>query len=410
MGTQKCYSGYKSYQYLEKGRDYKDFKLAKEIERVEPYLVPLSKSEEKRAEDLLRECIVISLHDHPVIFPEDMSELFEYIRQGREFMGYEGLSVSGLDAVFDALWDGFCFITSKMGWKWSDVIYDLGMKLCDIAHQNFVIRAEGVADIIEAHNEGKVALIPYLEASTMIENEVDRIDILYGLGVRMMGIVYSESNALGSGLKEDKDGGLTYFGREAVKRMNKLGMAIDISHTGDRTALDVIEESKKPVFLNHTGARALWNIKFLKPDKVLRACAEKGGIIGIMGCPKTTATKKHPEQSIESYMEHFEYCVELVGIDHVGFGPDIFFGDHVALQRILTKFLALEQGKTEEKEKVEVEYVKGLENPSEAFLNIVRWLVKHGYTDQEIEKVLGGNALRTLKEVWNFFPLDKHKK
>ena len=74
----------------------------------------------------------------------------------------------------------------------------------------------------------------------MIENEVDRLDVLYGFGVRQIGIAYSEANYLGSGLKERGDGGLTYFGEKAVERMNKLGIAIDISHSGDRTALDVI--------------------------------------------------------------------------------------------------------------------------------------------------------------------------
>ena len=87
-------------------------------------------------------------------------------------------------------------------------------------------------NIFRAHREGKIALVPSLEASTMIENEVDRIDILYGLGIRMMGLVYSESNLLGSGLKENSDGGLTYFGRQAIERMNKIGMAIDVSHCG----------------------------------------------------------------------------------------------------------------------------------------------------------------------------------
>src|SRR3546814_7775453 len=79
----------------------------------------------------------------------------------------------------------------------------------------------------------------------MIENEVDRLDVLYGFGVRQMGIAYSEANTLGSGLKERGDGGLTFFGERAVKRMNQLGIAIDISHSGDRTCVDVIKASDR---------------------------------------------------------------------------------------------------------------------------------------------------------------------
>jgi len=397
MGLHKRYDGYKSYDYLEKGVDYQYFRLAKEIGRVEQYTVPVSESEEEKVWKILDKHVVISLHDHPRVLPEDITQLFEFNRAGREFTGYEGLSVSGLDAVFDNLLDGSCFITSKMGWKWTDIIHDLGMKLCDIAHQNLVIRGEKVADIERAKESGQIALIPSLEAATMIENEIDRIDILYGLGVRMMGITYSQANSLGSGLSEKQDGGLTNLGREAVKRMNKIGMAIDISHCGDRTALDVIDVSQKPVFISHAGARALWNIKRLKPDEVLKACAEKGGVIGIEAAPHTTVTQQHPRHSIDSFMEHFEYCVNLVGIDHVAFGPDTNFGDHVGLHKLFRQYLAI---KTQVPGIEEVEYVKGLENPSECFPNIVRWLVKHGYTEEEIAKVIGGNILRVLREVW----------
>lgn len=397
MGTNKIYSGYKAYQYLEKGKDYKEFSLAKEINRVKPFKVPLSTSEEERAKALAEKYIVVSLHDHPVVWTDDMGDVFDYNREGRHVTAYKGLSTSCLDAVVDNLMDGICTITSKRGWKWNDVLYDLGMRLCDLAHQDFVIQCREVADIVKAHNEGRIALIPAVEGSAMIENEVDRIDILYGFGVRMMGLVYSESNALGSGLKEKKDGGLTYFGHEAVERMNKIGMAIDVSHCGDVTSLDTIEASKFPVFITHAGARALNDIKRLKPDDVLHACAEKGGVIGIEAAPHTTITEKHPEHTIESVMEHFEYTKELVGIDHVGFGPDTLYGDHVALHHAFTEHLSIRQAFTHHEE---VEYVKGMENPSEASWNIMRWLVKHGYSDEEIEKVIGGNTLRVLRKVW----------
>ncbi|MBU7025717.1 MAG: membrane dipeptidase [Theionarchaea archaeon] len=397
MGTNKKYSGYKAYQYLEKGKDYKEFSLAKEIERVESYKVPLSRSEEERVADIAEKYIVVSLHDHPVALTDDMGDVFDYNREGRHVTAYKGLSTSCLDAVFDNLMDGICTITSKRGWKWNDVLYDLGMRLCDLAHQDFVIQCRKVADIVKAHNKGRIAVIPTVEGSAMIENEVDRIDILYGFGVKMMGLVYSESNALGSGLKEEKDGGLTYFGHEAVERMNKIGMAIDVSHCGDVTSLDAIEASRLPVFITHAGARALNDINRLKPDDVLHACAEKGGVIGIEAAPHTTITERHPEHTIESVMEHFEYTQELVGIDHVGFGPDTLYGDHVALHHAFVEHLSIQQAFTHHEE---VEYVKGMENPTEASWNIIRWLVKYGYSDEEIEKVIGQNALRVLKKVW----------
>jgi len=400
MGRNKQYKGYRSYQYLRPGVDYKAFDLVKEIERVTPYKLELTPQEEKRTERLIADNILISVHDHPSVMPEDASKIWEYEAQGREVTGYEGLSVSGLDAVFDNMTDGTGPITSSMGWKWSDIIFDLGMRLCDVAHQDFAIRCERVEDIMRAHREGLVAIAFALEASTMIENELDRIDILYGLGIRMMGLVYSESNSVGSGLKEDRDGGLTFFGRQVVKRMNQLGMAIDLSHASDLTCLDAIEVSEKPVFITHAGARALWDSPRLKPDSVLRACADRGGLIGIEAAPHTTVTKAHPKHCLDSFMEHFEYCVDLVGIDHVAFGPDVLFGDHVKLHHAFAAHMSIDQSRSKKQKEEQVPYVEGLENPSEAFANIVRWLVKHDYSDEDIVKAIGGNALRVLSDIW----------
>ncbi|MFC2011243.1 dipeptidase [Chloroflexota bacterium] len=399
MGLNKKYSGYKSYDYLEKDIDYKAFKLAKEIDRVEPYLIPLTTSEEERVRRIVGENPVISLHEHPQVFPEDMNEAFDYARHGRQVTAFEALSQSCLDCVFENLMDGMCAITSKIGWKWNDVLYDLGMRLCDIAHQDFVIIATRVDDILRAQREGKVALVLCIEGAMPIENELDRIDILYGYGVRLMGLVYSESNALGTGLKEERDGGLTYFGRLCVERMNKLGMAVDTAHCSDQTTLDAVETSQKPILATHAGARSLFNVKRLKPDNVIRAIANKGGLIGIEAAPHTTLSKQQPEHNIESVMEHFEYTKNLTGIDHITFGPDTLYGDHVDLHHVFRAALSIKQafaGETIE----EVPYVKGLENPTEASWNIVRWLVKHGYSDADIAKVIGGNAIRVLREIW----------
>lgn len=397
--SKKNYNGYNSYQYLEPGVDYKPFRLAREIGRVESLTVEVSPAEEERVQRLLETALVVSLHDHPFVAPENMAEIFDYRRQGRDWTGYQGLAVSHIDVIFDNFMDGTALITSHAGWKWTDIIHDMGMRLSDLAHQTMIYRAETVADLLAAKETGRIALVPALEAATPIENEVDRVDVLYGLGVRMMGITYSEANALGSGLRERTDAGLTELGRRVVRRMNKLGMAIDIAHCGDQTSLDTIAESQKPVFISHAGARALWPTARMKPDEVLRACAAKGGIIGIEAAPHTTLTRNHPRHSMESVMEHFEYIVDLVGIDHVAFGPDTLFGDHVALHRVFAEHLSIRvvQGSVPFPE---VPYVAGLENPSETFPNIVRWLVRRGYSDDEITKVLGGNVIRVLREVW----------
>lgn len=396
--NRKNYDGYRSYQYLDP-RDLPKVEFVPQVDRVPSRKVETTEEQEARVARIFEQNLVISLHDHCFVAPEDLSNFLEFRRSGRDFTAYEGLSVSGLDCVFDAMMDGTAMITSRAGWKWDDVVFDIGMRLSDIAHQDMVQLALTTDDIRRAKAEGKIAFVVSLEGAAMVENEVDRIDVLYGMGMRSLGICYSEANALGAGLKEPAHYGLTAFGRRAVERMNRLGIAIDISHANDQTSLDTIEVSSHPVFITHAGARALWDTPRLKPDEIIKACAEKGGVIGIEAAPHTTISRKNLTHSIESYMEHFEYCVDLVGIDHVAFGPDALFGDHVGLHNALVEALSLGASKGKAPYP-KVEYVDGIENPAEAFPNIVRWLVTHGYSDEEIAKVVGGNIMRVLDEVW----------
>ena len=394
------YTGYTAYEYLETGKDYRQFDYAEQIGRVPAYEgLDLTTEETERTRKLLAQETVISLHEHVQVFPADMGYLRDHIRQGREPTAYQGLSRSGLTAVFDNGMDGTCCISSDAGWKYQDVLFDLGVRMADLAHQDYVIKGESLADIEHAKATGRIAHIFALEAATMIENEVDRLDILYGFGVRQIGIAYSEANYLGSGLKERGDGGLTYFGERAVARMNKLGLAIDVSHSGDVTAMDVVKASNKPIFMTHCGSREVWPINRMKPDAVIKAMTERGGVIGLEAAPHTTLSKAHPAHSLESVMDHFTHLVDVVGIDHVAFGPDTLFGDHVGLHDAFSGNLSIGQAHGSVKFEKQP-YVDGLENPAECFYNIIGWLVQHDYSDSEITAVVGGNIVRVLEEVW----------
>ncbi|MDX1647264.1 MAG: membrane dipeptidase [Longimicrobiales bacterium] len=404
MPLKKSYEGYTSFSYLEPGVDYRDFELADQLERVPPYRLPLSREDKERLERLVEELVFVSMHEHAGVFPSRIEQTPEYVRQGRMATAFEGLAASYWDCVFDNLMDGICTIHSHSGWQWNDVLHDLGMRLCDLAHQDFVVHCTRVDDVHRAHAEGRVAWVATMEGAAMIEHELDRIDLLYGFGVRSLGITYSESNALGNGLKEDRDGGLTKFGRKAVERMNKVGILIDCSHCGDRTTLDTVEWSEKPIVLSHIGARTLWDSNRLAPDEVLEAVAEKGGVIGIECAPHTTLTKRHRNHNLEAFMEHFEYVKALVGIDHVGFGPDTVYGDHVGLHHTYAANLSIQESRGRgrpDQHFEEVRYVQGMENPTEGSHNILRWLVRHGYSDEEIAKVMGGNALRVMDAAWS---------
>jgi membrane dipeptidase len=137
----------------------------------------------------------------------------------------------------------------------------------------------------------------------------------------------------------------------------------------------------------------------MKPDHVLRALAQQGGVMGIEAAPHSTQVPSRPHD-LEAVMAHFVHCVEVMGIDHVAFGPDTLYGDHVAMHRA---FAHLPPGFPSQRPSPPYEpvpYVAGMENPTEAIPNAVRWLVAHGYRDEDIRKVLGENVLRVLRQAW----------
>lgn len=412
MGSNKRFSGYKPYSYLEAGIDYKVFEFRDPL--AWSWLYPLSESEEEKVQEIFEKQILIDLHVHPNLGPDDISQELDFQREGRNFIAYGALAQSHLDGVID--WLGTCHVTTKRGWKWSELIDTLGMELCDIEHQNLVFQCKKADDIVDAHKTGRIAWIPGIESATHIENEVDRLDILYGLGIRSVGICFSESNQLGSGKTEMRDAGLTDFGYDCVVRMNKIGILIDVSHSSDLTAMDVIELSKDPVLASHAGTRTLTPTSRMFPDEVLKALAEKGGVLGIEAPPNSTVTARNPVHNLESFMEHIEYCIKLIGIDHVAVGSDSYYFDHVGeyleyqktrktggfgyADRPNQRVNRLPDTSMDSESLKGLKYVKGLENPTESTQNVARWLIHHGYSEQETAKVVGLNALQLFRRIW----------
>jgi membrane dipeptidase len=380
-------SDYSAFDYVREG-EYDKIELPDSAHSGEPYEVPLDPDEEERAGRFVDTNQIISLHDHTAYLPKDVNERADYVRKGRVVTPYDLLEEGPLDAAF----------VEFMGVRtWDEGIRNLGMRRADIAHQDYVTVIEDVEDLRESYEKGQFGYILGFESSAAIEDDLDRLDVLYGLGLRSIGLTYSASNALGTGLTDqDNDGGLTAFGADAIRRMNDLGLLVDASHASDQTTLDACEVSDDPIILSHNGARNLLDIDRLDPDEVLEAVAGTGGLVGIQAAPHNTASPDHPTHSIESMMDHFEYVVDLVGIDHVTFGPDAQWGDHVALHEYFDKDLSQYPDWVD----TGIDYVEGLENPNEAWTNIVRWLVKHGYSDEEIRKVTSGNLYRVLEEVW----------
>ena len=178
-------------------------------------------------------------------------------------------------------------------------------------------------------------------------------------------------------------------------------MLIDVSHCGDKTALDTIQSSKKPIIISHCGSRTPTPTTRMLPDDVLQECAEGGGVLGVEMAGAIISTEKNPVASLEAYMEQIEYCIEALGIDHVGFGPDTLYGDHIGLYQagaVKNKSLGMGYVQRPDEEGDEFlgismnldalpEYVKGMENPNESIQNPIRWMIKNGYSDDEISKI-----------------------
>ncbi len=373
--------------------DPRKMKLCKQIARIgEERILPLPPEQEALAMDIHNNELVFDMRLYSFVDPEDFDADYDaFIYSLRYQFGYEGIKHSGVKAFFDG------YGGMGHGWSWDDLLMDLGCRWCDI-EQNYpgkVIRAIRLEDIDRAIKEDKLCCFGAVESCEMIGHDLDKIDLLYGLGIRAMHLCYSKKNLLGDGLLERTNCGLSKLGIQAVERMNELGIIIDVCHTGRQTALEICKFSKKPVILSHTGAQKLYNTPRLARDEDMKAVADTGGVIGVHTIVNMLSDKEY--QSIEDPIGvHLDYMVNLVGIDHVGIGCDNHFGDKAAWHR---NFMARNTSEGFQSFiKPSAPYVDYFENPSE-WRNITRMLVKKGYSREDIVKIIGGNFLRVCKEV-----------
>ncbi len=340
---------------------------------LEERFIKLGDEERERANRLFEESITVDMHTH----------IFGSIHFAFE---YEPVRQSGITCCFEAV--------PALSEDFHESMELLGKYKSIITAQPGLVSATRAEDIRKAKQEGNQAIIYQLEPQT-IGRQLDRIDIAYGLGVRTMLLTFNTRNYLGDGCGERTDMGLSYLGIEVVERLNDIGILIDLSHCGVQTSLDAIKFSKDPVLFNHTGARALNPpCTRLKTDEQFRAVAEKGGLIGISAIPNQLSSE--PEQGIEDMLNHIDYVAKLVGIDHVAIGLDNTFADQVAFHR------QLDASKSVDLQKAGItlaaDFMYGIESPLE-WRNIIWGLVSRGYTDKEIEKIVGGNALRVIEKV-----------
>ena len=254
-----------------------------------------------------------------------------------------------------------------------------------------------VADIDAAKAEGRTGVIFGWQNATPIGNDLANLHLFHALGVRIVQVTYNERNLLGNGCYERADDGLSKFGQAAVREMNRLGILIDLSHTGDRTVLDTIERSEKPVAFTHANARSQHDHPRNKSDDAIRLLVERGGVIGANAFPMFFP--RDFESTLEDYLDAIEYLVQMAGPQHVAVGTDFcqeqprsFFKWLFATQGTIA---AMDAPPTPEPYR----HLHGLDNPSE-MVNIATGLVKRGYAADDVLAILGGNWRRLFSEVW----------
>ena len=362
-------------------------KLAREIDRVPSSVVPLDAQQERRFQRLIEQIVMVDVHEHPMVLPEDMEQLPDYLRTNDYRWGYQAVKQGGWTAVATAnFFRGLANTPDLSMVESEDVLQEVGLMLSDLSKQTDVLKVGNADDIEAIKQRGIIGFLPTLE-HLAIGKELNRLDILHGIGIRLAGLTYNRKNYIGDGQFERNDGGLSDFGIAVVERMNDLGMAIDLSHASFKTAMDAIHFSQTPVTFSHNAAFSIRPVPRCRNDEELTACAQKGGLIAITAVPNSLSDD--PDQNIECVLDHYDYMVKLVGVDHVGIGTDTSVGDHVAFHRVVL-------GRTPEQ--LPAPYLDGLESPADG-KNIVRGLIRRGYSDTDIGKIAGENALAFFRRV-----------
>lgn len=235
------------------------------------------------------------------------------------------------------------------------------------ARSKILAGATTVEEIERQVKQGKIVGILAIENGSAVEHDLTNVDRLVRRGVRMMSLTWNQRNALADGAMEQQNGGLTPFGRQVVARMQELGMVIDVSHLSERSFWDVLAASRGPLMATHSNAAGLTPQPRNLADEQLRAIAAREGVVGVNFYPPFTGGP-----SLERVLDHIDYLVKVMGVDHVALGSD-FDGFS--------------------------ERVRGLEDVSR-LPNLTTGLLARGYSAGDIRKILGGNALRVFKQVW----------
>ena len=249
------------------------------------------------------------------------------------------------------------------------------------SHPQTLLRIDGAADLERVKPEDRIGLLLGFQNSNHFRTAAD-VELFHGLGQRVSQLTYNERNRIGSGCTDPDGAGLSQFGATIVAAMNRSGMAIDISHCGERTSLDALEASTRPVLITHSNCRALVQHPRCKSDAVIRAMAAKDGVIGITVLPMMVAGLGRPA-ALADVLDHFDHVARLVGVEHVGLGSD------TDVDAIDPRTRRVRSGYG----------VRGLRHEYRVF-ELAEGLLRRGYGAGDVAGILGGNFQRALTEIW----------
>ncbi|MFT7773098.1 dipeptidase [Roseateles sp.] len=255
-------------------------------------------------------------------------------------------------------------------------------------HPEQYLLLERVADAEEARRSDRLAVGLDIEGANAIGDQLSLIQIYRQLGVRWMAMAYNRNNRVGGGCQDDEDPGLSDFGRAVVREMERVGMAVCVSHTGHRTARDVLGYARRPVIFSHSNCAALRAHPRNIPDALIRDCAATGGLVGINGVGIFLGAN---DIASETYARHIDHVVQLVGPRHVNIALDYVF-DRQELDEYMEKMkhtfpagLGYELG--------------GRFVAPEQLTEIVATLLRWGYDETSLIAILGGNMMRVMSEL-----------